>query len=214
MTKATNFRVAHAHNNQPLKNEVPVNKVKRFHHRSIVPGRIQVQPDLDESVIDIEELNPGDQHRVLIEGTTTMPKASLQRRLLPPLFQYLEADKDNIPPANIENHSTHEVVDSVTPSNEINVPDSVATEVRPSQKEKVYEVNHIIHYMCNKDGHKEYLVDWKGCPATERTHEPYDNLNECLKKYVDENDIPLLQQGKQNRNLKKKNRHEVHNKRG
>ena len=133
-----------------------------------------------------------------------MPRASVQRRLSPPLFPYLEADKDNMKPANIENHSTQEAVDSVTPSNIIDVPDSVATEVRPSQKDKIYEVNDIIHYKCNKDGHKEYLVDWKGYPATERTYEPYDDLNECLKKYVDENDIPLLQQGKQSRNLKMK----------
>ena len=31
-TKPTTFRVAHAHNNQPLKNEVHVNRMKRFHH--------------------------------------------------------------------------------------------------------------------------------------------------------------------------------------
>ena len=142
-TKPTTFRVAHAHNNRPLKNEVRVNRMKRLHHRSIVPGRIQVQPDLDESVIDIEELNPGDQHRVLIEGPTTMSRTLVQRRLSPPLFPYLEADKDNIQPANIENHFTQEAVDSVTPSNKIDVPDSVATEVRPSQKEKIYEVNDI-----------------------------------------------------------------------
>ena len=62
-TSPTNFRVAHAHNNQPLKNQVHVNRMKMYHHRSITPhGELPnfIPADTDA----VEDINPNDHHKI------------------------------------------------------------------------------------------------------------------------------------------------------
>ena len=98
-TKSTTFRVAHAHNNQPLKNEVHVNRMKRFHHRSIVPGRIQVQPDLDEVPEETNEKIPSTAkhtatHRLKrLQQPKRLPKLILKQKM--GLVEYVYKDGES-----------------------------------------------------------------------------------------------------------------------
>ena len=55
------FTVAHAHNNKRLKNIVHVNRMKRFHHRTVKPMAIENLTDVEVDAHDVEDLNPLDQ---------------------------------------------------------------------------------------------------------------------------------------------------------
>ena len=59
------------------------------------------------------------------------------------------------------------------------------------QETPEYEINKIIRARYNRKGELEYLIDWKGYPAAERTYEPLENLNEAAREYVRTNDIPV-----------------------
>ena len=54
-----NYRVAHAHNSEPLRNEIHLNRMKRFYHRSVLPPKpTDSQPT--DTPNDITDLNPND----------------------------------------------------------------------------------------------------------------------------------------------------------
>ena len=57
-TSPLNFKVAHAHNNKPLKNVVYVNRMKPFHHRSIMSPQPEVMSDTQFH--DVSDFNPRD----------------------------------------------------------------------------------------------------------------------------------------------------------
>ena len=58
-TSDTNYRVAHAHNSEPLKNEIHLNRMKKFYHRSVQPPKPeQVTPACDAP--DVTDLHPND----------------------------------------------------------------------------------------------------------------------------------------------------------
>ena len=54
------FTVAHAHNNKRLKNIVHVNRMKRFHHRTVAPMAIEDLTDVKVDAHDVDDLNPLD----------------------------------------------------------------------------------------------------------------------------------------------------------
>ena len=56
-------------------------------------------------------------------------------------------------------------------------------------EEPLYEINKIIKGKYDKDGNIKYLVDWK---ETDRSYEPYDNLNEAAREFVDNNKVPII----------------------
>ena len=54
------FTVAHAHNNKRLKNIVHVNRMKRFHHRTVAPMAIEDLTHVEVDAHDVDDLNPLD----------------------------------------------------------------------------------------------------------------------------------------------------------
>ena len=58
-------------------------------------------------------------------------------------------------------------------------------------EEVEFEINKILKARVDKAGNKTYLIDWKGIPASARTYEPYENLNEIAKEYVDKHEVPI-----------------------
>ena len=68
------------------------------------------------------------------------------------------------------------------------VPRQTDTQSGPVEE---FEINKILRARYNKEGKLEYLVDWKGYPASARTYEPIENLNEAAKEYVSTHKIPI-----------------------
>ena len=205
-TSPTNFKVAHAHNNEQLKNQVHVNRMKPFHHRSIMPP----QPSIvsDQLPHEIEELNPRDisalqqgcppsQNAQLYGGLSThQPSREL------PSSQPAMTVPTCIPGLPMIQTPTLPVIQQPIP-----MPESSATQILPDQDvgakieqeqpqrdvaDDEYEINRIVKAKYDKDGTLKYLIDWKGYPASARTYEPYENLNDSAKEYVDNNDIPTV----------------------
>ena len=55
-----------------------------------------------------------------------------------------------------------------------------------------YEVEKISKVRYNKDGTKAYLIKWKGYSDRHNSYEPYENLNESAKEYVDTHKLPVV----------------------
>ena len=61
----TNFKVVQAHDLKPLKNPIHVNRMKRFHHRSIVPPLPERLEQLqDKQPADLQDLHIGDRAKL------------------------------------------------------------------------------------------------------------------------------------------------------
>ena len=219
-TSDTNFKVAQAHNSNILKNEIHVNRMKPFYHRAVLPPKPE-QVTKQESVEDIRDLHPSDTTPLAIASQAPMPvpNASLPVTVTDkcPPRSVKEPDLATIPEESSEilrlmKESTATVPDRIEePSSQNNVPlripevtkenqqeDQAAPERRASllppvaeQTEEVYEINKIIKGRYNKEGNVEYLIDWKGFPASARSYEPYENLNEAAKEYVDKTKIEI-----------------------
>ena len=106
------------------------------------------------------------------------------------------------PPVEIENNVdlSHNVNDNV-----LNVSDDVPTMEQNNRKrrkenlkapvvtEPEYEINKILKSRYKKDGSGlEYLISWKGFPASENSYEPWSNLNDTARKYVEEHKVPII----------------------
>ena len=59
-------------------------------------------------------------------------------------------------------------------------------------EDEEYEINKIIKGRYTKNGGIEYLVDWKGFPKEARSYEPFENLNDTAKRYIEENNVPIM----------------------
>ena len=59
-------------------------------------------------------------------------------------------------------------------------------------EDEEYKINKIIKGRYTKNGVIEYLVDWKGFPKEARSYEPFENLNHRAKRYIEENNIPIM----------------------
>ena len=157
-TSPTNFEVAHAHNNQKLRNEIHVNRMKRFHHRSIAPPPPSADEILGGSDHEDVDLHPnvqtGDnqiqapvpQLNVPVEQPISQQPSDLGRNLQPSTSGTLEIANYKLP----------------TPPNFTDSPQTV----------EEYEINKIIHARARKDKTLEYLIDWKGYPNSDRSYEP------------------------------------------
>ena len=199
-TGPTNFEVAHAHNNRKLKNEVHVNRMKPFHHRSIVP-EFDTTLQYDPTIVDVEELNPTDlermeTHRTPLQGSTTASSRNLQAPVHP--LEQLLADQPlnhrsqpAQPPIQPETQPSYEL--QPPPQHEEVTPLEPQNEKSSSEPDKggFYDIKDIIHKRYNKDGKLEYLIDWKGYPKSARSYEPYDNLSTVAKEWVNNNEVKL-----------------------
>ena len=99
----------------------------------------------------------------------------------------VEADKpSNFEPQLPEENSTNDsqqVVESVSRRESL-------LPVVPEEPE--YTIDKIIKGRMKPNGIREFLIHWKGYPNSERTWEPYENLNEAAKQYVDAHKIPFV----------------------
>ena len=175
----TNFKVAQADNLKPLKNPIHVNRMKRFHHRAIVPP----MPD------DLSSLQ--EDHPAVIDDLTSMER----RRIGAP-----SPRPNMILPEPLQKEGTttpklDQLVDVELPD-----PPVLSTQADSQNDDDTspeYEINKIIKGRYNKEGNVEYLIDWKGYPVSARTYEPLENLNETAREFVRTHDIPI--QGKKPR---------------
>ena len=193
----TNYRVAHAHNSEPLKNEIHVNRMKRFYHRSVLPPK----PDdivSESSPVDITDLNPND--RIALDppdvsSDVACKKSKPESAIQPQPTISATEEKDNDVPV-----LTQGLLDLLSAGNDDSTDKSVASTDRRESlappkaselQEDEYEINKIIKGRYTTDGSVEYLIDWKNYPPSERTYEPYENLNDAAKAYVDSREIPI-----------------------
>ena len=134
------------------------------------PPRVLKEPELTALPEEASEIL-----RLMKETSEEIPKEqedTAQKDT--PLLQTLETGNEN----QQENHQAPERRASLLPP---------ATE----ETEPEYEINKIVKGRYNKEGNVEYLIDWKGFPVSARTYEPYDNLNEAAKEYVDNTEIKI-----------------------
>ena len=160
----TDFKVAQAHDQKPLKNPIHVNRMKRFHHRSVVPPTPENLQQITQVRHDVTDLHETDQ------------VAFLEPTPLSTVAQF---------PLPREDQSTSQT-DLELPDPPVPRP-SVNKNVSPSE----FEINKILRARYDKDGKLEYLIDWKGYPASERTYELLENLNETARQYVQTHKIPI-----------------------
>lgn len=173
----TNFSVVQAHDLKPLKNPIHVNRLKRFHHRSVVPPspeRIQqLGVTQAEEVHDVADLHPHDQLQVLkVHQAQSSPLQSVSNPAIVPQQSVSTLPRD------IEIHDPPvERTDNIEPTTE---------------QEPEYEINKILRARYNKSGDLEYLIDWKNFGKEARTYEPFENLNETAQEYVKTHKIPVV----------------------
>ena len=172
---ATNFKVVQAHDHKPLKNPIHVNRMKKFHHRSILPPRPDdLQALQNAPVQDVSDLHTHDQRELL------------QR----PQFTAVEPQQQHIQPiTNNSGINTPTTATTTEKTRNINT-DCIKTEIADPE----YEINKILKARYNKKGEIEYLVHWKGFPPSERSYEPLQNLNDAAREYVKTHKIPTTGQ--------------------
>ena len=229
-TSATNFKVAQAHNSKILKNEIHVNRMKPFYHRAVLPPKPELaanQEDIDD-VYDLHP-NDTSALEADKSAQTRSPGAELQPTVpeVIPVSVMKEPELLTIPeeasqilhlmretkadtPKKAEESSQEDTL-SLTPApvkeNENQQGSQTAPERRASllppvaeETEPIYDINKIIKGRYNKEGNIEYLIDWKGFPASARSYEPYENLNEAAKEYVDTKKIEITGKRRDNSN--------------
>ena len=197
----TNFKVVQAHDLKSLKNPVHVNRMKRFHHRAVLPPVPQdLEKLMPEQRNDAQDLSRVDRLRYL----QTIPKT----REKPP--EPVKVDDSRGP--DTDHLADVEMADPPVLRTEANQsddtqPDSPQPEVtqpedgqmqQPQLGPDEFEINKIIKGRYNKAGDIEYLIDWKGYPPSARTYEPEENLNEFAKEYVKSHEIPVTGQKQNN----------------
>ena len=94
-------------------------------------------------------------------------------------------------PQNVQDTTKHLLENTNTdpPSTKINT--RRESLLPPTNEEPVFLIDKIIRGRYKSDGSKEYLVHWKGYPKSGRTWEPYDNLNDFARTYVNTHKIPF-----------------------
>ena len=221
----TNYRVAHAHNSEPLRNEIHLNRMKPFYHRSVLPPKPEdYQPS--DTPNDISDLNPNDRQIIVppdipsdvaAKKTTPHPPEPHQTMNLPNLMvdqtntvtNHAQSFEDKQAPLTEplldllsqtivkDKIGNHEVSDEAIPSHDseqkstVNRRVSLQPPARTEENPPKFDINKILKGRYNKSGQIEYLIDWKNYPPSHRSYEPYDNLNESAKKFVDTHKIPI-----------------------
>ena len=187
------FTASHAHNGKKLKNRVHVNRMKRFHHRTVMPPPMENPQDVVMEGFEIDELNPVDQERVSKMG------GEESAHLPPKRGSYIMESAHSLGEADCERSQRQDLATSpVAVQDEghgeaaVMPPVDVEGSQKEQQKAGIYEVNKIIHKKFMKNGNVKYLIDWKGYGEEERTYEPFENLNKCAQEYVKTHDIPAI----------------------
>ena len=199
-----NFKVVRGHDLKPLKNMVHVDRLKPYVDRQVVPpspeelenvlgeeSEVDEIDDLWEEDREIEEpVNPLDlQEGDINDNNNTEPTHAVEPG---------NTDKnDNEVDESVD---TLETAESETSGRNLRRSRRKRKSVKPilyspsdsEENESEYEINQIIKGRYTKDGKIEYLIDWKGYPKEARTYEPYDNLNDFAKKYVNEHNVPIV----------------------
>ena len=163
-TSPVDFRVAHAHNGKRVKNVVHVNRMKPFHHRTVVPEPMGMQHATATDLNDADDLHPLD-----------------QPRLAPPVVRH-QAPVPNV---------VHEPIRAVSPPEDV-LPvvhdvTQPAEEIRASDPEFL-EVEEILGQRKRK-GETKYLIKWKGFDKSHNSFEPFENLNASAQEFVQKNKL-------------------------
>ena len=179
----TNFKVVQAHDLKPLKNPIHVNRMKRFHHRAVIPPVPQELEKLqDEQRNDVLDLHRAGRQRYIDSITRT------------PLIPTKQAKPNETIQQSTDNLVDVEIADPPVLRTETHQPDNQEPVVQPEKTDiepDEFEINKIIRGRYNKEGNLEYLIDWKGYPSSARTYEPEENLNEAAREYVRTHEIPV-----------------------
>lgn len=187
-TSPVDFEVAHAHNNKKLRNKVHVNRLKRFHHRSIVPTPDDQQRAVTNVTHDVEDIHPLDAERVSNYADQAQHQAL-------PLAPQPRLEQDFLAPLPLQIPAAPEMPPTLPEETEQQCDAAEDTEIG----EQTYEINEVIQGKYNKKGGKEYLIDWKGYTEADRTWEPYRNLNESARNYVDTTDVEFINANPKNK---------------
>jgi hypothetical protein len=106
--------------------------------------------------------------------------------------QALEEQEALEVPYNTTQTETDNTVDTVLPT--VSTPPiSIPVEEESEEEEPLYIVEKVLAYRLRPDGQKEYLLKWRGYPDEENSWEPYNNLNETLQNFVNNNNIDVWQ---------------------
>ena len=176
-----------------------------------MPNQCNVQFVDSDEVVDVEELNPLDQNfpgfgdvSISQQITPVSRDAESNALLSDSLFPLIQTDAPVNLPADqgtFQQRQGGEPTDLSYTEEHGQQPSNLESDANTGEID-VFEINDIIAKRYNKDGQLEYLIDWKGFPKAARTYEPYENLNEIAKTFVDNNEIPF-RQGKRNETAKK-----------
>lgn len=219
-TSDTNFKVAQAHNSNILKNEIHVNRMKPFYHRAVLPPKPE-DTSKQDCVEDVHDLHPSDSASLgtvnhvpktaaKVQELPTMADIQPTRVAKEPelatipeetseILRLMKESTNKVPAEPVQSSQQSQTplqtpeVKEETPQGSPTAPERRASLLPPVEKplETVYEINKIIKSRYNKEGNLEYLIDWKGFPASARSYEPYENLNEAAKEYVDKTKIEI-----------------------
>ena len=217
-TRPTNFRVAHAHNNQPLKNEVHVNRMKIYHHRNIMPPT-EMPNMVTSSDNSKDDINPRDYDKITenvnvdSEREVQVVVPSLNELQTQPNPMHL-ADPSSDPATKVSTTPDPPVIttetlekgennDSLIENCDIMPIERLEPRIKrretiksPVELPEEYEIEKIVRGRYTKNGDIEYLIQWKGYGEKDRTFEPMENLNQAAKNYVKTHKIPIT--GKKN----------------
>jgi hypothetical protein len=183
------FKVAQAHNNQVLKNLIHMNRFKPFISRNIKPPTpdelTEILMSKDVEPEDVNSLIPGDIPSALSDIVDSEGMPTTTEHPIPHPSNTLPSTTDVLSPNDLDVTVEPEEDSYQSPLPE----DTGTTDVTTPE----YIVEKVLAYRVYAKGVKEYLLKWKGYSDSDNSWEPYDNLNDALKHYIDKNPIDVWQ---------------------
>ena len=161
------FKVAHAHNGKELRNKVHVNRMKPFHHRSVMPEPISSEQIVSYTTDDIDDVNPNDQPRLQTQPTSQPGQL---------------ARKSN--ESSQEMPSLPEPIRFDSPQPQVATPQPKLKAGKSAPRD--YAIERILGKR-KENGEVKYYIKWKGYDSSHNSLEPFSNLNASAQKFVKKN---------------------------
>ena len=212
-----NFRLVRGHDLKPLRNKVHIDRLRPYIDRTVVPPvdeelrQILAEEDeLDELVEEDQELVDIDEAEIE-QGNIGEAVNQENAEVLEPMNEETENQDDTSDPThdqgqNLNDVQSEEALDDTRVTDEVVPPLRRSTRKRklrfpnitkldsiPEEDlEEQYEVSRIIKGRYSKSGEPEYLIEWANYPKESRSYEPWSNLSETVKQYIETHDIPMV----------------------